>query len=154
MQLLPTEIYQSIGLQLFFLILPSIFAGVTTAWFTVTYSHQKEKKLAIKATRAIVASQITLFEASCRVLSDRSDVSEASLEVVRSLALQTAKDIMEAFKVHPEAQEQLPWGELMGFAHGLVLMSVKGPEGKNGHKWFITTAKELRDEAMNFMKLS
>ena len=153
MQLDP-QFIQAFGIQLVLVIIPSVFAGVMTAWFTVTYSHQKEKQLAIKATRATVASQITLFEASCRVLSDRSDVSEASLEVVRSLALQTAKDIMEAFKVHPEAQEQLPWGELMGFAHGLVLMAVKGAEGKNGQKWFITTAKELRDEAMNFMKLS
>ena len=74
-----------------------------------------------------------------------------SMQAVRDLAQHTALSIMDTFRFQPEAKEKLPWGELMAFAHGLILLAVKGWEKPDGVDWFLKTTKDLADQAVTFM---
>ena len=133
---------------------PSVIAGITTALFSVYFSKQHEKKTLIKALQDKLASEISLFDASCRILVGGSARGKQSMQAVRDLALHTALGIMDTFRFQPEAHDALPWGELMAFAHGLTLLAVKGWDKPDGTDWFLKTTKDLADQAVAFMKYS
>ncbi|MHA1712586.1 MAG: hypothetical protein ACTSW4_00875 [Candidatus Ranarchaeia archaeon] len=149
MQTLADFIYQFI-----FLAAPSVIAGVSAALFSVNYAERREKKAMAKALRDKLASEISLFDASCRILVGGAAKGKHSMQAVRDLALHTALIIMDTFRFQPEAKAELPWGELMAFAHGLILLAVKGWEQPDGADWFIKTTKDLADQAVIFMKYS
>jgi hypothetical protein len=147
-------LFQLIIGEFFFMALPSAIGGISAALFSLYYSEQKDKTNRIKAMRDRLTSEISLLDASIRILLDGTANGKQSFEAVRQISLQTAQSIMNTFRLHSEATDAIPWGELMAFAHGLVLLSVKGWEFKQGMKWFMNTAKELADQSVSFMQYS
>ena len=147
-------IFQVIVGEFFFMALPSAVGGISAALFSLYYSDRKEKGKQVKAMRDRLTSEISLVDASIRILLDGTAKGQQSFEAVRQISLQTAQSIMNTFRLHSEATDAIPWGELMAFAHGLVLLSVKGWESDEGLKWFMNTAKELADQSVSFMQYS
>ena len=147
-------LFQLILGEFFLMALPSAIGGISAALFSVYYTGKKEKETRVKAMRDRLTSEISLLDASIRILLDGTAKGQQSFEAVRQISLQTAQSIMNSFRLHSEATDAVPWGELMAFAHGLVLLSVKGWESDEGLKWFMITAKELVDQSVSFMQYS